>query len=72
MRIVIRGLFLLALVAALAFYWLAYWPLRDKHPASAPARGVLVITGARIYRSPDAPAMERSDHRARRQDRRSR
>jgi imidazolonepropionase-like amidohydrolase len=58
MRIVIRGLFLLALVAALAFYWLAYWPLRDKHPATAPARGVLVITGARIYGTPDAPAIE--------------
>jgi imidazolonepropionase-like amidohydrolase len=58
MRIIIRGLFLLTLVAALAFYWLAYWPLRDKHPATAPVRGVLVIAGARIYRSPDASAIE--------------
>jgi imidazolonepropionase-like amidohydrolase len=58
MRIIIRGLFLLILVAALAFYWLAYWPLRDKHPATAPARGVLVIAGARIYTSPDTPAID--------------
>jgi imidazolonepropionase-like amidohydrolase len=57
MRIV-RGLFLLVLVAALAFYWVAYWPLRDTHPQPAPTRGVLAIAGARIYTSPDAPALE--------------
>jgi imidazolonepropionase-like amidohydrolase len=54
----IRGFFILALIAALAFYWLAYWPLRDKHPATAPARGVLVIADARIYTSPDASVIE--------------
>jgi hypothetical protein len=49
---IIRCLLILAVFAGLAFYWLAYWPLRDKHPATRPTRGVLVIAGARIYKRP--------------------
>ena len=53
----IRVLLILVLLAAAGFYYLGSWPLRDKHPVPQPAHGVLVITGARIYPSPDAPAV---------------
>jgi imidazolonepropionase-like amidohydrolase len=58
MRFLLRALVLIAVAAAAIFYWLAYWPLRDKHPVPAPARGVLVVTGARVYASADAAAIE--------------
>ena len=49
---------MIAVVLAAVFYVLAFWPLRDRHPTSATQHGVLAIRGARIYVSPDAPAME--------------
>jgi imidazolonepropionase-like amidohydrolase len=55
----IRRLLMAAVVLAAVVYGFAFWPLRDQHPASAPTRGVLVITGARIYVSPDAPVIVR-------------
>jgi imidazolonepropionase-like amidohydrolase len=51
--------FAAAMVIAGAVYVFSFWPLRDPHPALIPARGVLAITGVRIYVSPDAPAIAR-------------
>ena len=39
-------------------YFAVIWPLRVTHPVAAPVHGVLAITGAKIYVSPDAPAIE--------------
>jgi imidazolonepropionase-like amidohydrolase len=46
-----------AIVIAVAGYGFAFWTLRDPHPAPIPATGILAITGARIYASPDAPVI---------------
>jgi imidazolonepropionase-like amidohydrolase len=46
-----------AVLLCAAVYMLGFWPLRDKHPAPQPTHGTLAITGARIYISPDAPAI---------------
>ena len=40
-------------------YFAVMWPLRVTHPVALPVHGVLAITGAKIYVSPDAPAIER-------------
>ena len=53
----IRILLLISFVLGAVFYLLVFWPLRDRHPASAAQHGVLVIRGARIYVSPDAPVI---------------
>jgi imidazolonepropionase-like amidohydrolase len=57
-----RRLFIvaLALVAALAvaFYALAFWPLRNPHPTSRSSVGDLAIRDARIYPSPDEPPID--------------
>jgi hypothetical protein len=42
----------------LAVYGLAFRPLRDPHPRSHPAPGLLGIRDAKIYTSPDAPPLE--------------
>jgi imidazolonepropionase-like amidohydrolase len=42
----------------LAFYFAAYYPLRDPHPPALETHGVLAIAGARIYVSPDAPPLD--------------
>ncbi len=56
-RILIKILFVLVVLAGVFFYFIAFWPLRDKHPVPQPAHGTLVITEARIYPSPDDPAI---------------
>jgi hypothetical protein len=39
-------------------YLLFFWPLRDPHPAVPAVHGALAIRDARIYASPDTPAIE--------------
>ena len=51
------GILLLTLFGAL--YLVAVRPLRDPHPPVKLAAGTLAIEDARIYTSPDAPAIER-------------
>ena len=53
----IRLILVFVLLAGAGFYYIAYWPLRDKHPTPQPAHGTLAIVGARIYPSPDAPTI---------------
>ena len=48
------------ILLGMAIYLLGFYPLRDRHPAPEPARGVMAITGAKVYVSPDAPAMARA------------
>lgn len=45
-------------ILLIAVYALAYWPLRDPHPAITPAHGALAIRDAKIYTSPDAAPLE--------------
>ena len=55
---VLLALFLTCVVLlCAAFYMMGFWPLREKHPAPQPVHGVVAITGARIYTSPDAPVI---------------
>ena len=59
---ILRALVILVLTSTVllcvAVYLLAFWPLRDKHPLpTMPTDAGLVITGARIYPAPDAPAI---------------
>ena len=61
MRFVRLGLGLILTLGAVAVvlgYFAAYWPLRVTHPATTAGHGVLAVTGARIYMSPDAEAIE--------------
>jgi len=46
------------LVAGVAVYFLAFWPMRDPHPQPAAVHGALAIRDALIYTSPDAPPLE--------------
>ena len=48
----------LVVVLIVVGYSAAVWPLRVTHPVAAPVHGVLAITGAKIYVSPDAPPIE--------------
>jgi len=48
----------LLIVIAIAVYLLAFWPMRDPHPAEFRAKGTLAIEGARVYASPDVPPIE--------------
>ncbi|RXH58380.1 amidohydrolase family protein [Granulicella sibirica] len=54
--------FVVAVVVLLgvAVYLLGLYPLRELHPSPMQARGVLAITGANVYVSPDAPVMARA------------
>jgi imidazolonepropionase-like amidohydrolase len=54
----LRFLAALVLAAAAAVYMLAFWPLRDKHPALHLAHGVLAVRRATIYVSPDNPPLQ--------------
>ena len=54
----LKTLVVLALLLAAAFYYIAFWPLRARHPTPVPTHGTLAITNARIYTSPDAPVIE--------------
>ncbi|HUO60258.1 MAG TPA: amidohydrolase family protein [Candidatus Acidoferrales bacterium] len=49
------GLTLLLLFAA--FYIVAFWPVRDPHPAPYVERGITVVQVGKLYASPDAPAL---------------
>lgn len=46
------------LLAALAVYWFGFRPLRDPHPPAQLGKGVLALTGVRIYTDPDATALD--------------
>src|SRR5215472_2400908 len=47
------------IIVALSAYFLYFWPMRNPHPASHPARGMLAIRDARVYVSPDLTALDR-------------
>ena len=51
---ILKVLIVVVVLLGSLFYYVAYWPLRDRHPVPHPSTGVLAITGARIYTSPDA------------------
>jgi imidazolonepropionase-like amidohydrolase len=53
------ALAILAATLASAIYVAGFWPLRNPHPPLRLATGTLAIRGARIYRSPDEPPIER-------------
>jgi hypothetical protein len=62
----ILGRILLALTALVAlavgaYAWLFLWPLRMPHPAVHLGTGSLVIRGAQVYVSPDAPVLDHAD-----------
>jgi len=56
MRWLRAALVTLAVVIA-ALYALVFWPMRDPHPTVRRGTGTLAIRGARIYTSPEAPAI---------------
>ena len=47
------------IIVVLSAYFLYFWPMRNPHPASHPARGILAIRDARVYVSPDLTALDR-------------
>ncbi len=53
---IILGILLVLIVAAL--YIVAFWPLRNPHPADYMAKGTLAIQSAKIYTSPDTAPIE--------------
>jgi imidazolonepropionase-like amidohydrolase len=58
MRRLLYSLTILLAALAIAVYILAFWPLRNPHPELAPAKGTLAIQHAKIYPSPDTPAID--------------
>jgi len=54
----VRVLVVIVVVLAAIGYGLLMWPMRELHPVAEPVRGVLAITGARVYVSPDAAPID--------------
>ena len=61
LRYLLAAALSLMLVGVAAFYGVVMWPLRDPHPKTVPAKGTLLLTGMRVYTSPDAPVLEHAD-----------